>query len=82
MVAREEQNVDPGVGQPQQGLQRACDEGWPSACDNLAMLSLAADKPRAREFWERACERGHGMSCQNLGIMLHLGDGEIGRAHV
>jgi hypothetical protein len=56
-------------------LDRACDEGWGSACATLADQAIASDKRAAAAYWERGCDAGHGLSCQNLGVMYHIADG-------
>jgi hypothetical protein len=56
-------------------LNRACDEGWGSACGELADQFIGRDKRTAAEYWDRGCSQAHATSCQNLGVMYHLADG-------
>jgi hypothetical protein len=55
-------------------LNRACSDGWPSACADLADNIVTTNKAAGAPLWERACSGGHGPSCQNLAVMHHLGD--------
>jgi hypothetical protein len=59
---------------------RACNEGWPSACGNLGGLyfqgkDVPQDKPHAIQLLTKACEGGSARSCANLGLMYKRGDG-------
>jgi TPR repeat protein len=59
---------------------RACRQGWPAGCGNLASFYLRGgpvpqDKMRAATLLEQACAGGHGRSCSNLGFMYNVGDG-------
>lgn len=60
---------------------RACNEGWASGCDRLAVFyfrgigGIAVDKQRSASLLQRACDGGIARSCANLGLMYKNGDG-------
>ena len=60
---------------------RACRQGWPAGCGNLAVMyfqgggTVPVDKARAAAMFEQACAGGHGRSCSNIGFMYNIGDG-------
>lgn len=61
-------------------FQRACGEGWLTACHDLANLYLQAvvvprDTGRARVALEKACEGRIAAACSDLGYMHYSADG-------
>lgn len=63
-------------------LTLACNDGWMTACNDLAGFYLRGDGvprevPRAAALFERACDGGDGQACSNLGFMYYKADGVV-----
>ena len=69
--------VGPSVGV----YTRACNQGWLSGCERLALTYLNGegpippDRPRAAREFDKICAAGLGSACFNAGSMYHAGDG-------
>jgi TPR repeat protein len=65
---------------PPELFERACNEGWLTACQSLAGLYLQGqgvtrDPPRARAGLEKACDGGIASACSDLALMHYSADG-------
>ena len=59
---------------------KACDQGWLSGCESLALLYIRGDgvprdPVRAAAELDKACAAGSGTSCSDAGFMYHSADG-------
>jgi hypothetical protein len=65
---------------PAEFYSRACDQGWPTGCYDLAATYLQGktvprDPMRAAVAYETACEAGMANACSDLGLMYYSADG-------
>jgi hypothetical protein len=68
---------------PVEYFTRACDQGWPSGCYDLAVTYLQGktvprDPIRAAAAYETACSAGMANACSDLGLMYYSADGVTG----
>ena len=61
-------------------LTRACDQKWPTGCEDLGAIFLKGngaprDSRRAADAFDKACELGLATACSNFGLMYYTGDG-------
>ena len=61
-------------------FNRACNEGWMTACHSLGGIYLQGqgtprDPLRAHAALEKACSARIGLACSDLGLMYYTGDG-------
>ena len=65
---------------PQQLLTLACQQGWTTACEDLAggqsrSGAESNDRTRAIALLQQICNSGDGGSCSSLGFMYSRGEG-------
>ena len=68
---------------PVEFFTRACDQGWPTGCYDLAATYLQGktvprDPLRAVAAYETACGAGVAHACSDLGLMYYTADGVTG----
>jgi hypothetical protein len=65
---------------PVELLTRACDQGWPTGCEDLGAIFLKGneaprDASRAAAAFDKACDLGLATACSNVGLMYYSADG-------